>query len=181
MSSMTKFRLSHGGHDKLDDPGNCEDCPTESGDMIIFGEKDVRYHVATTFAEVDEGGIHVGSGDHVAGLIGDAIVCIGSNIIEKLVNGQKCGFGLGCLFDANRADADHELVVHIRRIKEEGTNDALDALDTGIIEWKTGFSFSVVLGLGAILDFGVSVWWELAFLGFRVMLATKDHLDVARY
>ena len=74
----------------------------------------MRSHMTTTFTDAEEECIGVGSGDHVAGSIGDAIIWLGGNITKELIDSQRRSFRGGYLLDANRADDDHELAVHVR-------------------------------------------------------------------
>ena len=86
-----------------------------------------------TFAVVEIGGI----GDHVAGSIENVIIGVGGNIIEELIDGQRGCFSVGCVFGADRADGDQEIVIHRSSIKENGINDALDAFNTGVVKRRT--------------------------------------------
>ena len=94
-------------------------------------------HSAMSFADVKVGGISIGGSNHVAGLIDNAIVWVGGDIIEELVNSQRCSFSGGCLFDDNRADDNQDLVIHSLSIKNKGTNDALDAFDADVVKRRT--------------------------------------------
>ena len=134
-------------------------------------------HAATSFAGVEVGGIDLGS--HALGLIYNAIVWVGGNIIKELVDGQTGGFSSSCLFDGNRAESNQELVIQSSSIKEKGTNSALDMFDPGIVERRTGVCFGRILDLGVVCDFGVLVRRALAFLGMRMIVTIEDGLDVA--
>ena len=52
-------------------------------------------HVAMPFVGVKIGGIGMGGGNHVTHSIENAIVGIGGDIIEELVDGQRGGFSGG--------------------------------------------------------------------------------------
>ena len=114
-------------------------------------------HLAACLADVEIGSIGVGGDNHFTGSIDDAIVRVGDNVVEELVDGQRSGFSGGCFFGANRVDGDQELVVNGATVKEKSTKDALDAPYAGLFEWRAGVGFSSVLDFGAGSDFGVLV------------------------
>ena len=78
----------------------------------------------------------MGSKDHVAGSVGDAIVGVGRNVVQKLVDGGVCGLGGGGLFGADGGEGDEELVVHGTGIVEEDVDDALDLPDAVLVEGR---------------------------------------------
>ena len=63
---------------------------------------------------------------HVAGSVGDDVVGVCYNIVQKLVDG--CDRRLCCAFvsSANLAECDYELVVDHSPVVEEYTKNALD-------------------------------------------------------
>ena len=79
-------------------------------------------------------GVGVGGEDHGAGLVEDAVVGVGGEVVEELTEvglGELGGCGLcGSKF----AEGDEELVVYCAPIIQEGADDGLDSFDTGVVE-----------------------------------------------
>ncbi len=78
--------------------------------------------------------IRVGCEDHGAGSISDTVAWICCDIVEELVD--SCGgiFSSMCLLGADGTESGQEFVIYRSGIIEEGTNNALDAFDTLIVE-----------------------------------------------
>ena len=88
----------------------------------------------------------------MAGTVGDAIVGVRGAVVKKL-SYFRVGGGGGCsLFGANFTECMEELVVDVGGIVEEGSYDALDALDVGFIKGWASVWVTSVLGGGTIGD-----------------------------
>ena len=75
----------------------------------------------------------MGSQDHGTGTVGDAIGRVRADVVEELgyrTVGVLSGLGL---LGADGAEGGKELVVNRTRVVEEGSDDALDAFDTGVV------------------------------------------------
>ena len=78
---------------------------------------------------------------------------------------------------ANFAEGDEELVVNCATVIEEGSDDGLDSLEAGVVEFEAGIGRVGELLLGAIVDLGVAKRSELGF-GWKGMAPFgKEVLD----
>ena len=106
----------------------------------------------TSTGEVKICGIGVGGEDHGAGLVEDAVVGVGREVVEELTEvglGELGGCGL---WGSKVAEGDKELVVYCVIIIQEGADDGLDSFDTGVVEFGAGIRRVGKLLLGAIND-----------------------------
>jgi len=112
---------------------------------------------AICFVEV--AGIGVSCQYHVACGVCGAVVGVGGDVVEELVDacgGVMCGGGL---LGADGAEGAKELWVDGPGIVEEGAHDALDSLDAGFGEgWACVDVGGLVLGFGTVDDGSVPVW-----------------------
>ena len=92
--------------------------------------------VGTSF--IEESGVGVAGKDHVAGAIHDAAVGVGGNLVEKLVDCSSIVFGGGRLSCADGTDCYNNFVVDVMAITDQTADDALDALDAGVVEGRAG-------------------------------------------
>ena len=79
----------------------------------------------------------------------------------------------------NDPEVDEEVVVDRAAVPQEGSNNALDALDARIVKRKAGIRLRGVLSLGTIRYGGMLVWRELGISGKRLVVMSKDLGDVA--
>jgi len=105
----------------------------------------------------------VGGEDHVAGAEGDAVVGVGGDVVQELVDGGIGCFGGGGLFGADRAEGDEELVVDGAGEVEQGADDALDAANAVLVKGRARVGFHDELAFAAVLDGLALVGRELAF------------------
>ena len=134
---------------------------------------------AAGFGFIEETGVGVASKQHVAGAVSDAVVGVGGDVVEELVNGRAGGFSGGSLLGAYGAEGDEELIVDGAAVPEEGANNALDTFDASVIEWGAGVWWGRMLDLGPILDGGVLVRGQLGFGRGGVAVLGEHILDVA--
>ena len=71
----------------------------------------------------------MGREDHVAGSVGDAIVGVGGTVVQELVDFVVGAAGGRRLFGVDVTESMEEIVVYGAGVVEEGTGNALDALD----------------------------------------------------
>ena len=76
------------------------------------------------------------------------------------------------------AEADEELVVDGHFNINQGSNNALDAPDTLVVERQAEFVFGGILRCCIVNDGAMFVRGQLGFLGGRVTVPTKDVLYV---
>ena len=95
--------------------------------------------------------------NHIACIVGDAIVWVHGNVIEKLFDGFIWVFRGRCLLGSNIAEADKEFGVDRSGIVQQGDYDALDTIDAFVVKFDTVISVGHVLDLGAIVDFTMFV------------------------
>ena len=108
-------------------------------------------------------GVVVGGEDHGAGLVEDAVVGVGGEVVEELTDvglGELGGCGL-C--GSKVAEGDKELVVYCAPIIQEGANYGLDSFDTSGVKWGDGVRRVGELLFGAINDGCVAKWRVLRF------------------
>ena len=90
--------------------------------------------------------------NHVACLVDNPILGVGSNIVEKEVGGLFSGdHGYG-LLGSDGTKSNKKFVVNCTSIVEECTNDFLDTVLAGIVQECRGICFRSELSLGAIGD-----------------------------
>ena len=80
----------------------------------------------------------VGGEDHGAGSVEDAVIRVGGEVVKELTEvglGELGGCGL-C--GSKVAEGDKELVVYCTPIIQEGADDGLDLVDTGVVELGAG-------------------------------------------
>ena len=78
----------------------------------------------------------MGSQNHGASAIRDAIVGVCGDVIQELVYGFSgifCGFGL---LRADGAEGGEELVIYGPGVVEQGADDALYAFDARRVQWR---------------------------------------------
>ena len=112
-------------------------------------------------------------------MVGDAIIWVGGNVVQQLVDcfGRVLG-GLG-LLGAECAEGSQEFVVNCPGIVEEGSNDTLDALDSFICERWAGVLIQEELSSCPIDDGVVSMGGMLWFAWFWVVVFEEDISDIA--
>ena len=80
-----------------------------------------------TLAFVEERGVGMGGEYHAADPICDAVVWVGGNIIEGLVDGHGGVFSCcECLLGTSVTEGDKELAAHGTSVIEEGVNNSLE-------------------------------------------------------
>ena len=102
--------------------------------------------------DVKTHGVGVGGEDHGAGSVEYAVVGVGGELVKELTEvcrGELCGCGL-C--GTKVAEGDKELVVYCTPIIQEGADDGLDLVDTGVVELGAGVRRVGKLLVGAIHD-----------------------------
>lgn len=100
---------------------------------------------------------------HGASLVSDAVIGVGGNIVEQLVNSGCRGCGGRGLLGADGAERGKQLVIDGPGIVEKGTNDALNAFN--VLRREYGFIGAdwCHLLMGAICDGDVRMWCMLGF------------------
>ena len=104
----------------------------------ILGEHDVSAGATASTGDVKIRGVGLGGEDHGAGLVEDAVVGIGGEVVKDLTGdglGELCGCGL-CV--SKVAEGDKELVVYCATIIQEGADNGLDLFDTGVVKFGAG-------------------------------------------
>ena len=165
------------GHDEFDDLHNCEYRAVEAWKGIVFREEDVSSSLAAIFAFVVETHFFMCGKYRVTSSLGDDVVGIGGDILEKLVYGGSGGFFDGGLLTSNGVESNKKLVVHCTCIVKEGSNNALNLFDACLIEKWAVFFCAHKLGFGAKMNFLMLVWRELVFGGFGVFIFAKNFAD----
>ncbi len=128
----------------------------------------------------EETGIRVCIQNHIAGLVGYAVVGICSNIIKKLVNCDKGVLHCGGLLIPNGAQCSKEFVVHGPGIVEEGANNPLYLRDTSVVKrWDCIDGGARELFFCAIRNFTMLVWRVYRFCWGWMAIAITDIVDVA--
>ena len=95
-----------------------------------------------------------------------------------MVNGICYCFCGVCLLGTDGDEADEELVVDGHFNINQGSNNALDAPDTLVVERQAEFVFGGILRCCIVNDGAMFVRGQLGFLGGRVTVPTKDVLYV---
>ena len=75
----------------------------------------------------------MGSKDHVAVTIGDAVIMLGRVVVEELFDAGVGDLCVSSLLGDYFAEGVHEFVINRANIVEDGANDALDAFDFGVV------------------------------------------------
>ena len=71
-----------------------------------------------------------------------------------------------------------KIVVNRTRVVKEGSDDALDAFDTGVVKWGACVGLREEVFFGAIDDRPVLVWGLLRFEGAGVVVLEEELIDV---
>ena len=135
-------------------------------------------HAAASFADIKVRCVGVSGSNHLAGSIDDAIVRVGGDVVEELVDGLRGGFSGGGLFGTDGVDGNQELVINGATVEEESSNDALNTSDASFVERRTGVGFGSKLRLGSVRDGYMFVWRELTFGRPRVVVTIEDCLNI---
>jgi hypothetical protein len=101
---------------------------------------------------IEKTSIGVSAQDHVASSIDDAVVWVGSNIVQEVVDrllSSNSGFGL---LGRNGTESHKEFVVYCKGVVKEGPDNFLDAVLAVIIKEGRGINFRGELCLGTIGD-----------------------------
>ena len=88
---------------------------------------------AAGFKFIEETSVGVASKQHVTGAVSNAVVGVGGDVVEELVNGRAGGFSGRSLLGVYGAEGNEELIVDGAAVPEEGANNALDTFDAGVI------------------------------------------------
>ena len=99
----------------------------------------------------------MGGKDHGAGTISDSVAWICCDIVEELVDSGGGVLGSMCLLGADGTECGEEFVINCAGIIKEGTDNALDAFDTLIVEGSGCVGVREELFFSAIYDFSVHV------------------------
>ena len=79
-----KFGFSGRRSDKFNDLRHGEDWSVDMGERGVFGDEDVVTGAAERADDVKGRGVGVAREDHVAYMVNDAVVGVGSDIVEEL-------------------------------------------------------------------------------------------------
>ena len=94
--------------------------------------------------------VSLADNNNVASTVGDAIIRVCGNIVEKLVHGMGGGISGHGLLGTNGTEGDKDFVFDRAAVPQEGANNALDALDVHIVDRRAEIGLRKVLSLGAI-------------------------------
>ena len=87
-------------------------------------------------------------------------------------------FGDRCLFEDYFAECYKEFVVDGSAVVEYSAGDCVYPFDSGFVTFPTSAWLFSELLFGAIVDFGVTMWRELALFGSRVPPFQEEVFDV---
>ena len=106
----------------------------------------------TSKGDVKIRSVGLGGEDHGAGLVEDAVVGVGGEVVKELT---EIGLGElgGCVLCGSKvAEGEEELVVYCTTIIQEGSDNGLESFDTGVVEFGDGVRRVGELLFGAIND-----------------------------
>jgi len=107
---------------------------------------------AASVGFVIKSGVGVSTENHLACVVGDAVVRIGGAVIEEMVDCLFCGFsGIG-LASGDGVESGQNFVVNCTGIVEENSNGALDAFNSVWWECWRVVGNSCELCFAAVVD-----------------------------
>lgn len=136
-----------------------------------------RAAACSSFSE--KAGVRMCRQDHGASLVSDAVIGVGGNIVEQLVNSGCRGFGGSGLLGADGAERGEQLVIDGPGIVEKRTNDALNAFN--VLRREYGFIGAdwCHLLMGSICDGDVRMWSMLGFGRLGMCVFKEEGVYVA--
>ena len=135
----------------------------------VFRKHDSGARTAAVVADVEVGGVGVAGEYHVAGPVGDAVVGVGSEVVDELEHvgvGVLCGRGL---LLGKIAEGYNEFVIDCLGVVLDCADELLGAQLTSVVErWALKY-LGCMLDLCALVDGSVAVRGMLGFLGVGVV------------
>ena len=124
---------------------------------VILGEHGVGTDAATCLAEIEVCCVCMSAKDNITGLINNAVLGIGGDIIKQLCDGMVCAFCGGCLLRADLIKYHKEFFVDCTCVVQETSKNLLDAFYASGMQGRTGSRLSCILGIGYINNFNMAI------------------------